>query len=462
MGWVFYSAFQFPTGLMLLPLLLSSTTVDYIAGNLISGREAAYWLPFKIRPSNRKRVLVSAMVFNLALLGIFKYLGFIGSTLNAIAGLAGLGDPVPVPDIILPIGISFYTFNSMSYTIDIYRERVQPARNLLEYSAFVALFPHLIAGPIVRYSDIDSQLRNLHTRLTSKMVGIGLYFFGVGLVKKLVIADSIAPTVNRLFDHADQLTVMSGWAAAFGYTMQLYFDFSGYSDMAVGLAMLLGLRFPQNFDSPYKSLNPSDFWRRWHMSLSRWLRDYLFIPLGGSRGGRSKTLRNLVITMFLGGLWHGAAWVFVLWGLGHGLLLVIHRIASDAGFVPPWKWLARAMTFIAVVVLWVPFRAGDISLVRSGESTSVMMHVLSSMFGANGLGLGQLSRSLEMSTAVGATVPLLYGVIVAALIVFVNVAPNTWEFRLVPSRTRAIVLGLASAWCILVLTAPSPFLYFQF
>jgi alginate O-acetyltransferase complex protein AlgI len=461
MSWIFYSAFEFPTGLMLLPLLLVSTTVDFIAGNLLTGREAMFGISYRAKPRHRKRILIIAMAFNLGLLAIFKYLGFMGSTLNAIAGLFGLGEPVPIVDIILPIGISFYTFNSMSYTIDIYRGRVQPARNLLEYSAFVALFPHLIAGPIVRYSDIDTQLRNLHTKLTSKMVGIGIFFFTCGLVKKLVIADTIAPTVTRLFHHSEELTVISAWAAALGYTMQLYFDFSGYSDMAVGLAMLLGLRFPQNFDSPYKALNPSDFWRRWHMTLSRWLRDYLFIPLGGSRKGKLLTLRNLLITMFLGGLWHGAAWVFVLWGLGHGLLLVIHRVASDLGFVPPWKWLARALTFIAVVILWVPFRAGDIALVKAGESTRVMTEVLGAMFGANGIGFGQLSRG-GLDVAAGASVPALFVLVLIALITFVNVAPNTWQVQLVPSRGRAIALGVALGWCMLLLTAPSPFLYFQF
>lgn len=451
-SYIFYSYFEFPTGLKLLPLLLLSTNVDYLAGRLIHGSEDETY---------RKRVLVAAISFNLAILGIFKYLGFFAGTINALAGAVGLEGNVPVYSLILPIGISFYTFNSMSYTIDIYRRRVEPSRNLLEYSAFVALFPHLIAGPIVRYSDIDSQLRNLQTKLTSRMMGIGLTFFIIGLSKKLVIADSVSPTVSRLYAVSGDLTVITGWAAALGYTFQLYFDFSAYSDMAVGLAMMLGFRFPQNFDSPYKAINPSDFWRRWHISLSRWLRDYLFIPLGGSRGSKLMTLRNLFLTMFIGGLWHGAAWVFVLWGVGHGLLLVGHAIFSERGWTPPWVWLSRAMMFIAVVLLWVPFRSGSLSLVESGKSMDVMFNMFGAMFGANGLGLSDLTHSTWISTT-GSEVTIGFFVLMAALLAFVNIAPNTWEIKIIPSRWRAIGLAGMAIWCVTLLGVPSPFLYFQF
>jgi alginate O-acetyltransferase complex protein AlgI len=451
-SYVFYSYFEFPTGLKLLPLLLLSTNVDYLAGRLIHGSEDEKY---------RKRVLIAALSFNLAILGIFKYMGFFANTINALAGAVGLPGEVPVYSLILPIGISFYTFNSMSYTIDIYRRRVEPSRNLLEYSAFVALFPHLIAGPIVRYSDIDSQLRNLQTKLTSRMMGIGLTFFIIGLFKKLVIADSVAPTVNRLYASSGDLTVVTGWAAALGYSFQLYFDFSAYSDMAVGLAMMLGFRFPQNFDSPYKAINPSDFWRRWHISLSRWLRDYLFIPLGGSRGSKVMTLRNLFLTMFIGGLWHGAAWVFVLWGVGHGLLLVGHAVFSERGWTPPWVWLSRSMMFIAVVLLWVPFRSGELSLVESGKSMEVMFNMFGAMFGANGLGLSDLSTSGWIGST-GVEVTVGFFVLLAVLLAFVNIAPNTWEIKIVPSRWRAIGLAGMAVWCVTLLGIPSPFLYFQF
>jgi alginate O-acetyltransferase complex protein AlgI len=459
MSWMFYVLSYHEgvsTGLLLLPILLLSTTVDFWAGKYIQREIDEHGDPTK----RAKHILVAALSFNLGLLAVFKYLGFFAATLNDIwnALTSGGGDVVSVPHIILPIGISFYTFNSMSYTIDIYRQRVKPAKGILEYSAFVALFPHLIAGPIVRYSDIDTQLRRLHHKLTGEMAALGLWFLVIGLFKKVVIANALASNVDRLYGQHEALTVVSGWAAALGYALQLYFDFSAYSDMAVGLALLMGLRFPQNFNSPYKALNPSDFWRRWHMSLSRWLTDYLYIPLGGNRKGKLMTLRNLFITMFLGGLWHGAAWVFVLWGILHGLGLVVHRICADAGFVPPWRWLSRTLTFVFVVILWVPFRAGEIKLVEAGVSTDVMNNVLAAMFGLNGLGIDHLSYR----DATAFQVPLSFLGLIAALLVFVNVAPNTWEFKFRPTRKLALGTAALATWSLLMLSAPSPFLYFQF
>lgn len=458
MSWMFYVlSYQegVYTGLALLPLMLLSTTVDYWAGRSIQREIEAG----NDKQGRAKKVLIAALTFNLALLAIFKYMGFFAASLNDVWGLfTSGGDVVSVPDIILPIGISFYTFNSMSYTIDIYRERVKPAQGMLEYAAFVALFPHLIAGPIVRYSDIDTQLRRLHHKLTGEMAALGLWFLIVGLFKKVVIANALATHVDRLYGQHEALGVVSGWAAALGYALQLYFDFSAYSDMAVGLALLMGLRFPQNFNSPYKALNPSDFWRRWHMSLSRWLTDYLYISLGGNRKGKLMTLRNLFITMFLGGLWHGAAWVFVLWGMLWGLALVVHRLASDAGVVPPWAWLSRAMCFVWVVLLWVPFRSGNIDLVKAGKSTQVMNDMLGAMFGFNGLGLDHLAYR----DASGFQVPLTFLALIGALLVFVNVAPNTWEFKFRPTRRLALATAVLATWSLLMLSAPSPFLYFQF
>jgi alginate O-acetyltransferase complex protein AlgI len=458
MSWMFYVLSYHEgvlTGLLLLPIMLLSTTVDYWAGRVIHREIDAG----NDKTKRAKKILIAALCFNLGLLAVFKYLGFFATSLNAVLDMVTSGGgQVDVPSIILPIGISFYTFNSMSYTIDIYRERVKPARGMLEYAAFVALFPHLIAGPIVRYSDIDEQLRKLHHRLTGEMAALGLWFLVIGLFKKVVIANALATHVDRLYGQHEALTVVSGWAAALGYSLQLYFDFSAYSDMAVGLALLLGLRFPQNFNSPYKALNPSDFWRRWHMSLSRWLTDYLYIPLGGNRKGKLMTLRNLFLTMFLGGLWHGAAWVFVLWGILHGLGLVVHRICADAGLVPPWKWLSRLLTFVFVVILWVPFRAGNIDLVEAGVSTEVMNNVLAAMFGFNGLGIDHLAYT----DATAFQVPLTFAVLIAVLLVFVNVAPNLWEFKFRPTRKLAVATAFLATWSILMLSAPSPFLYFQF
>jgi alginate O-acetyltransferase complex protein AlgI len=430
-SWFFYAWWDW----RFLPLMISSTTVDYVAGRLLVSTDDE---------RNRKAVLVSALSFNLALLGVFKYAGFFLDSLNGVGSALGAGHhPFGVLNIVLPIGISFYTFNSMSYTIDIFRRQVEPAKNVIHYAAFVSLFPHLIAGPIVRYSTIDQQLRKLAPRLSSQLAASGLFFFACGLSKKLLVADTLAPHVDKLFLQHGHLGLVTGWAAGLGYSLQLYFDFSGYSDMAVGLAFLLGFRFPQNFNSPYTSANISDFWRRWHMSLSFWLRDYLFIPLGGSRNGRWRTLRNLSITMFLGGLWHGAAWTFVIWGLLHGLFLVIHNVARDHGLTPPSVVVNRVITFACVVGAFVVFRA---------PSMSVAGDVLSSMAGLHGIG------SVHAIRAIGVT----FGAMIVAALVWVNVMPNTWQVEIRPRPVYGLALGLAMAAAILQIAAPSPFLYFQF
>jgi alginate O-acetyltransferase complex protein AlgI len=430
-SWFFYAWWSWA----FLPLMLASTSVDYVAGRMLAGSEDKH---------RRRVILLVALGFNLAMLGYFKYAGFFLDSLNGIGSTVGAGDPFPALDIVLPIGISFYTFNSMSYTIDIFRRQVEPAKNIVHYAAFVSLFPHLIAGPIVRYSTIDRQLRSLAPRLSAQLAASGLFFFACGLTKKLLIADNLAPTVDNLFARHNELGFVTGWAAAVGYSLQLYFDFSGYSDMAVGLAFLLGFRFPQNFNSPYKSINISDFWRRWHMSLSFWLRDYLFIPLGGSREGRWRTLRNLGITMFLGGLWHGAAWTFVIWGLLHGLFLIVHNVAKQVGLTPPSVAVNRAITFACVVGAFVVFRAPDMGV--AGD-------VLGAMVGLQGM------DSVSMITS---QIGLTFGVLLAAALVFVNVAPNTWEVEIKPRPVYGLALGLAMGAAILQIAAPSPFLYFQF
>jgi alginate O-acetyltransferase complex protein AlgI len=426
MSYVFYAYWDW----RFLGLMWLSTGIDYAAARMI------------VRAADRRRArlyLIAALAANLALLGYFKYAGFFLDSLQGIGSALGADTDLPALHVVLPIGISFYTFNSMSYTIDVYRGVCRPARNFVHYAAFVAMFPHLIAGPIVRYADIDSQLARLAPRLTAVLAGSGIFFFACGLAKKLLFADTLAPTVDALFARHDSLGLISAWAAALGYSLQLYFDFSGYSDMAVGLAFLLGFRFPQNFNSPFKAVNISDFWRRWHMSLSFFLRDYLFIPLGGSRGSRAQTLRNLLIVMFLGGLWHGAAWTFVVWGLLHGLFLVVHAVARGAGLTPPSVMVSRAITFIAVVAAFVVFRAATL-----GDA----LDVLGGMAGLHGVGV----------VSFGAT----YALVVAALLVFVNVAPNTWEIAVRPTPRVAAALGLVAAVAVLQISEPSPFLYFQF
>jgi D-alanyl-lipoteichoic acid acyltransferase DltB (MBOAT superfamily) len=319
---------------------------------------------------------------------------------------------------------------------------IRPARSVIHYLAWATLFPYLLAGPIIRYGHVGEQLERAQQRFRWSLIGTGMFFLVMGLAKKMLVADMMAPYVNDLFAQHGQLGLLSGWGAALGYTLQLYFDFSGYSDMAVGVAFMIGLRFPQNFDSPYKAVNPSDFWRRWHMSLSSWLRDYLFIPLGGSRGTTFMTVRNLLITFLLAGLWHGPAWTFVFWGLLWGVFQAVHVVARKKGLTPPWVWLNRTLTFLAATLAWVFFRA---------TSMRSALDVLAAMFGLKGVSGGGM---LPLA-------PVLAGFIIGGL-VWVNFLPNTWEIKPQPKLRYALVLGLLLGASLLALSKPSPFLYFQF
>jgi alginate O-acetyltransferase complex protein AlgI len=430
-SWFFYAWWDW----RFLPLMVATTAADYMAALLIARTED---------PRRRRLYLIASLTINLSLLGFFKYAGFFLSSLDGIGRALGLPVDVPALSILLPVGISFYTFNSMSYTIDVYRGQLEPTRQPLEFTTFVALFPHLVAGPIVRFADLQHQLRRPARALASEAAAMGIFFFTCGLVKKLVLADQLAPHVDRLFAQAGELGFVSSWAAAFGYSLQLYFDFSGYSDMAVGLALLLGFRFPQNFDSPFKAQNISDFWRRWHITLSSWIRDYLFIPLGGSRLGTRRTAVNLLVVMFLAGLWHGAAWTFVVWGLVHGALLAGHALLKNAGLTPPSVIFNRALTFLVVVAAFVIFRSPDLHTAGT---------MLSSMLGLHGI---------EPLADLRELLPLSFVLPVLALLVFVNVAPNTWEFRPRPRLAYGVVTGTAAALAIMSIASPHPFIYFQF
>ena len=341
------------------------------------------------------------------------------------------------------MGISFYTFNSISYTIDIFRGRLAPARSFLEFSTFVAMFPHLVAGPIVRYADMAEQFERLAPRPRADEWLTGLWMFGLGMAKKVLVADVVARgMVDPLWRHAGALDSAEAWLASLGYTVQIYFDFSGYSDMAVGLALLLGFRFPQNFDSPYRSLNIAEFWRRWHMSLSFWIRDYLYIPLGGSRGGPLLVTRNLVLTMLLGGLWHGAGWTFAVWGLYHGALLTGHAWLQRRDWVPASRPLSIATTLLAVTAGWVIFRA---------TTLSEALHLLAVMAGLRGGEGGHLAMVTPESAG---TLIIAAGIVIAA--------PNTWQMRFPRTRLAAVALAALLLFCVLRFAAPSPFVYFQF
>lgn len=413
-------------------LMLTTICVDYLAGGRIYSASGAperrFWLAF-------------SLTINLGMLFFFKYADMVLGTASGIAQLLGMPADIKPLGILLPIGISFYTFQSISYSIDIYRGQARPALSLLHFAAYVSMFPQLVAGPIVRYSEIDNQLRTLPRAPDPEIWQRGLVLFTIGLSKKLFIADLIGARIDPLLMDVGSLKLVGSWIVMFGYSLQIYFDFSGYSDMAVGLGSLLGFRFPQNFNSPYKAVNPSDFWRRWHITLSNWLRDNLYFPLGGGRGGSAKTLRNLVITMFLGGLWHGAQWTFVVWGLYHGVLLAGYRVLVSCGVSIARPWVSRLITFLLVVVGWVFFRATSFTMAKD---------ILAAMAGLRGIEnhLGALSLSLVLLVIGGLGISWF--------------APNSWEIRVIPSWRLAVVLGLALYLCVLRLGQESPFLYFQF
>lgn len=297
-------------------LILGSTVLDYSVGRAIYSASTQ---------KAKKRWLIVSLCGNLGLLGTFKYYNFFASAVGDTLGLFGLSVQLPYLDVLLPVGISFYTFQTMSYTIDLYRGKIEPTRNFFKFAFYVTFFPQLVAGPIVRAVQFLPQLDE-RPALTREKVGEGLFLIGTGLIKKVAIADYLAVNlVDRVFDNPEAFTAVEVLLGLYGYTAQIYCDFSGYTDVARGSAMLLGFRIPENFNRPYQATSPADFWRRWHMTLSTWLRDYLYFPLGGSRGGALRAYWNLWLTMFLCGLWHGADWTFVLYGAIHAFAMVLHR-----------------------------------------------------------------------------------------------------------------------------------------
>lgn len=303
-----------------------------------------------------KRWLTAGIVIDLATLGYFKYANFGIDTLNTLLGVTG-NAPITAMHVILPIGISFYIFHAISYIVDVHRGDVEATRDPISFAAFIALFPQLVAGPVLRYKDVVDQFAN-RTHDVEKFAE-GATRFMQGFIKKVFIADTIAPLADQAFA-LEHPTMADSWTGALAYAAQLYFDFSGYSDMAIGLGLMIGFRFRENFNQPYISQSITEFWRRWHISLSSWLRDYLYVPLGGNRHGTLMTYRNLLLTMLLGGIWHGANWTFMIWGIWHGALLALERLrgvsAEPAGFN-----LARCLfTFLLVLLGWVMFRAPDV------------------------------------------------------------------------------------------------------
>jgi alginate O-acetyltransferase complex protein AlgI len=427
-GYVFYGYWN-PSFCLLMAF---STLVSYAAG--------LGFLRYDDRPRMRQFLLVAPITVDLLLLGFFKYADFAISIANWPLHTLFGRPPLDPLNILLPVGISFYTFHTITYIVDSYRRVVRPTRNLAEFACYVSLFSQLVAGPIVRFRELQEDLEGISTKNRRHYLDVGWSFFVIGLAQKVLLADTIAAVIDPAFKDLNSLSTSGAWLCVLGYSYQLYFDFAGYSNMAVGLGFLFGMHIPQNFNTPYKALNPSDFWRRWHISLSRCLRDYLYVPLGGSRASELLTYRNLMITMVLGGLWHGAAWNFVVWGAYHGLLLTVYRrFASVWDARPPW--LQRLATFLLVIIGWVFFRAPDLNSA---------MTLLSRMF------------TFTAGPAVTGAVVLLISISIAA--VLAHFGKNTFEMthRWKPGIAAGLSLLLLACLFRIYGGSDSPFLYFQF
>jgi alginate O-acetyltransferase complex protein AlgI len=340
-------------------LMMLSTVIDYVAG-LVLLREGNRRIRNLIehRTLTERAALWTSIFSNLSLLGFFKYFNFAADNYRALCANLGWAPPDFFLEVTLPLGISFYTFQSMSYTIDVYRGDARALKNFAGFAAYVSMFPQLVAGPIVRFQTVARQLRRPDRSWDAFARGVACFCLGLG--KKVLIANPCGKVADTMFGAADA-GVLESWIGLFAYSFQIYFDFSGYSDMAIGLGLMLGFRFPINFHSPYRAHSITNFWQRWHISLSTWLRDYLYIPLGGSRRGLPRTYANLFIVMLLGGLWHGASWNFVIWGCCHGFLLAAERAMPGRSL---WSGAPRfvqiALSFTLISLLWVLFRAPDL------------------------------------------------------------------------------------------------------
>lgn len=459
-----------------LPLLLTSIVVNYALGCAIERLRTG-------RPGTIRWVVAIGVVFNLGLLGFFKYAGFVAETLNWVT------DTSLHMQVVLPLAISFFTFQQIAYLVEVGRGHPAETRPL-RYGLFVAFFPQLIAGPIVRDREMLPQLDRF--AIDPSNLAVGIFIFAVGLAKKVIIADGVAPAANAVFGAAEAgvaLSFAEAWTGALAYTVQIYFDFSGYSDMAVGLARLFGIHLPINFNSPYKATSIIDFWRRWHMTLSRFLRDYLYIPLGGGRVGRVRRYGNLMITMLLGGLWHGAGWTFVVWGGLHGLYLVANHawaaLALRLGVAPsrPRALAGLVLTFTAVVFAWVFFRAESFAgaaamlagMTAAGPALAALGSFLDGAVGPFGL-LDLLYPNVILGLQPVIALPMIAGGLAIAFL-----APNVYEITAPryavrddwrqalghlltwrPTWRWGMVTGAVLAVGILGMGAQNEFLYFNF
>jgi len=435
-SYVFYGWWDY----RFLSLLLISTVVDFAVGRRLDGEQAE---------RRRRRWLLVSVAVNLGILGFFKYSGFFLDSLSELSTSLGLGELNPALRVVLPVGISFYTFQTMSYTFDIYRRRIRPTRSIIDFGTYVAYFPQLVAGPIERAQRLLPQIEERdrpRPRGDRLLDAIGL--IAAGFFKKVVLADGVAGVVNSAFAAPEGLSWIAAAVGVIAFAIQIYGDFAGYTDIARGVSKLLGIDLVLNFSEPYLARNITEFWRRWHISLSDWLRDYLYVPLGGNRGSTLATYRNLMITMLLGGLWHGASWNFVFWGGLHGLYLVVHKLTRGGGVDDaPVSWRhvpAILFTFLWVNIAWVFFRAESFE-----NAWQVLYRIFTLQSGATSRAdlalvaiLGLATLVVDVATRRGLSAPRLV--------------------RLSPAMAGATAAIVIAAMVVFSGGTPEPFIYFQF
>jgi alginate O-acetyltransferase complex protein AlgI len=426
-GYVFYSFWNY----RFCALMLFSTVVSYLAGlGLLKWPD----------PARRRLCVVIPVAMDLALLGFFKYANFFSVNINGISSWLGGRSMLPILQIVLPVGISFYTFHTITYIIDAYRGTITPTRNFFRFAAYVSLFSQLVAGPIVRYRQIARDFEQIDRAEDTADANTGWSFFVIGMVEKVLIADTIAAVIDPALARYSELSTVSAWLSVLGFAYQVYFDFAGYSDMAIGLGYMFGFRLPQNFDSPYKATSIADFWRRWHISLSSFFRDYVYIPLGGNRGSRLLTFRNLMITMGLVGLWHGANWTYVVFGAYQGVQLVLHQLIRE-----PWErlplWTRRVGTFGLWLVGMAIFRSAGLGMAGTLLHTMFAWHA-----GAGIVGSDLLIAMLALAGAVA------------------HWGPNSFEMshRWPPALVAGFAILFALSLFVLYGFRPAPYIYFQF
>jgi alginate O-acetyltransferase complex protein AlgI len=458
-GWLLMASLIFYAvwNINFLPLIIGSIIFNYFIGkNLINCKRE--------RDSLRKKsLLVFGILVNLSLLGYFKYYDFAISNINIF-----FSSHIQFPNPIFPIGISFFSFTQISYLIDAYREEIKAGYSGLDYFLYVSFFPYLISGPICYHKEIIPQLNDeTKKRRNSDNVARGLFLFSIGLFKKIAIADTLAVIATAGFDHSSTLNFIESWMTSLSYTFQLYFDFSGYTDMAIGIALIFNIQLPLNFNSPYKSLNIREFWRRWHITLSRYLRDYIYIPLGGNRGSVLTTYINIIITFLIAGLWHGAAWTFVFWGFLHGVALVTQRLWQKTG-IKLSRLVAWVITFNFINVAWVFFRA---------NSWQDALKVLKGMCGLSGFVLPSSISDLPVlkilslfNVKYGGLFQDLPGISylylgflpVILFIILCTKNSNEWIKRFTPSWKTASIFVVFTVYSMLAMNKTRAFLYFNF